>query len=182
MVLFTAGLEDYAKPIVGALDPDGTLFTACLYRPATVESKYYQCVKDLSRLGRNLARTVLVDDTPLAFLNQPHNGIPVFSFKGDVDDRLLGEAILPLIWNLSRQQDVRHALRRRFQMGRWFLSNGFDLNSLGISLELPEPPAHGARLLLGPALSYPVLRKFRRSRVPGGVAAPPAPRSSHNKT
>lgn len=143
VVLFTAGLEDYARPIVEAIDPDGVLFTACLYRPATIESKYYQCVKDMSRLGRPLARTVLVDDTPLAFLNQPHNGIPVFSFKGDPDDRLLSEAILPLIWNLSRQHDVRLALRRRFQMGRWFLSNGFDLPSLGISLDLPEAAAPG---------------------------------------
>jgi NLI interacting factor-like phosphatase len=41
----------------------------------------YPCIKDLSRLGRDLARTVLVDDTPLAFCRQPDNGIPVFNFR-----------------------------------------------------------------------------------------------------
>ena len=38
-------------------------------------------VQDLSRLGRDLRRTVLVDDTPLAFLRQPDNGIPIFNFR-----------------------------------------------------------------------------------------------------
>ena len=37
--------------------------------------------QDLSRLGRDLNRTVLVDDTPLAFLRQPDNGIPIFNFR-----------------------------------------------------------------------------------------------------
>lgn len=41
----------------------------------------YPCIKDLSRLGRPLSRTVLVDDTPLAFCRQPDNGIPVFNFR-----------------------------------------------------------------------------------------------------
>jgi hypothetical protein len=44
-----------------------------------------------------LCRTVLVDDTPLAFLHQPENGVPVLGFRGDPDDRLLLEAVLPLI-------------------------------------------------------------------------------------
>jgi hypothetical protein len=38
-----------------------------------------------------------VDDTPLAFLHQPENGVPVLGFRGDPDDRLLMEAVLPLI-------------------------------------------------------------------------------------
>jgi len=32
-------------------------------------------------LGRDLARIVLIDDTPLAFLNQPDNGIPIYNFR-----------------------------------------------------------------------------------------------------
>lgn len=38
-----------------------------------------------------------MDDTPLAFLHQPENGVPVLGFRGDPDDRLLMEAVLPLI-------------------------------------------------------------------------------------
>ena len=39
------------------------------------------CLQDLSHLGRDLKKTVLVDDTPLAFLHQPDNGIPIYSFR-----------------------------------------------------------------------------------------------------
>ncbi len=82
MVLFTAGLEDYARPICDELDARyGRAFHARLYRPATVACAAYPCLKDLSRLGRDLRRTVLVDDTPLAFLAQPDNGVPIFNFR-----------------------------------------------------------------------------------------------------
>lgn len=83
VVLFTAGLEDYAKPITDALDH---CHKACfqdrrLFRPATVACDLYPCIKDLSRLGRDMRRTVLIDDTPLAFLMQPNNGIPIYGFR-----------------------------------------------------------------------------------------------------
>jgi RNA polymerase II subunit A small phosphatase-like protein len=54
-------------------------------------------LQDMARLNRDLRRTLLVDDTPLAFLHQPHNGVPVLGFRGDPDDRLLLEAVLPLL-------------------------------------------------------------------------------------
>lgn len=81
VVMFTAGLEDYACPIADRLQSQYGAFKHRLYRPATVTSPTYPCIKDLSRLGRDLKRTVLVDDTPLAFLNQPDNGIPILGFR-----------------------------------------------------------------------------------------------------
>lgn len=83
MVLFTAGLEDYAKPIADALDVshDSCFHDRRLYRPATVSCDLYPCIKDLSRLGRDMRRIVLIDDTPLAFLKQPDNGIPIYGFR-----------------------------------------------------------------------------------------------------
>lgn len=81
MVLFTAGVEDYAAPIADRLHSSYNCFVGRLYRPATVACSLYPCIKDLSLLGRDLARTVLVDDTPLAFCRQPDNGIPVFNFS-----------------------------------------------------------------------------------------------------
>jgi hypothetical protein len=38
-------------------------------------------LQDMSRLGRDIKRCVLVDDTPLAFYYQPDNGIPVLNFR-----------------------------------------------------------------------------------------------------
>lgn len=91
------GLEEYASPIIDAIDPDNAYITARIYREGTTRTDYYQCVKDMSLVGRDLSRTVLVDDTPLAFLHQPDNGVPVLGFRGDPDDRLLIEAVLPLL-------------------------------------------------------------------------------------
>ncbi len=67
------GLEEYAAPIIDAIDPTRELISDRLYRPACTRSPHHQCVKDLALLGRPLSRTVLVDDTPLAFLHQPAN-------------------------------------------------------------------------------------------------------------
>eukprot|EP00891_Asterochloris_glomerata_P008856 jgi/Astpho2/8856/gw1.00129.71.1_t len=118
VVLFTAGLEDYAAPICNALDDNYSLLGKSLrdgiWRCPL--QAIYPCIKDLSRLGRDLRRTVLVDDTPFAFLNQPDNGIPILQFRGDVDDRMLSEAILPLLDSLKDEPDVRPVLRKRFNM------------------------------------------------------------------
>ena len=61
-----------------------------------------------------------MDDTPLAFVRQPHNGLPVLTFRGDVDDRVLMEALLPVLESLNEGGDVRPTLQRRFNMHRWF--------------------------------------------------------------
>ncbi len=42
--------------------------------------------------------------------------------RGDVDDRVLMEAILPLLQALASSPDVRPVLHRRFDMRRWFIS------------------------------------------------------------
>ncbi|KAJ0978259.1 hypothetical protein J5N97_013733 [Dioscorea zingiberensis] len=57
LVLFTAGLEGYACPLVDRIDLNNK-FTLRLYRPATVSTKYREHVKDLSCLSRDLCRTV----------------------------------------------------------------------------------------------------------------------------
>ena len=124
VVIFTAGLEDYASPICDEIEKRYGPVVHRLYRPATVHSHVYPCVKDLSRLGRDLHRCVLLDDTPLAFFFQPDHGIPVLPFKGDADDRILTEAVGPLLEYLAAEKDIPRQLARRFNMQRWFASQG----------------------------------------------------------
>jgi len=128
VVIFTAGLQDYAGPILDALEMRyGPCFTYRLYRPATVPHPLYACVKDLSRLGRDLSRVLLLDDTPLAFLSQASNGIPILQFKGDCDDTILMDAVGPLVESLAEGGgtcDIRDVLYERFAMHQWFERQG----------------------------------------------------------
>ena len=71
-------------------------------------------LKDLTVLGRDLAATVLVDNSPHAFGYQPDNGIPIESWFDDPHDRelLKLEAFLRTLEGLD---DVRPAVRDAFQ-------------------------------------------------------------------
>eukprot|EP00850_Spirogloea_muscicola_P005304 SM000024S07766 [mRNA] locus=s24:325094:327146:- [translate_table: standard] len=124
LVLFTAGLEGYARPLVDKIDPQGYI-SSRLYRPATVSTRFREHVKDLSFLGRDLQRTVLVDNNPFSFIMQPLNGIPCVPFTGEqAGDSQLLDVLLPLLEQLSQQPDIRPMLLHRFRMPSWFRNRG----------------------------------------------------------
>ncbi|XP_028125541.1 CTD nuclear envelope phosphatase 1-like isoform X1 [Camellia sinensis] len=124
LVLFTAGLEGYARPLVDRIDVENR-FCNRLYRPSTISTEYREHVKDLSCLSKDLCRTVIVDNNPFSFLLQPVNGIPCIPFSAGQphDDQLL-EILLPLLRHLSQQKDVRPTLYERFHMPEWFQKHG----------------------------------------------------------
>ncbi|KDP44760.1 hypothetical protein JCGZ_01260 [Jatropha curcas] len=124
LVLFTAGLEGYAKPLVDKIDTDN-LFSLRLYRPSTISTEYREHVKDLSCLSKDPCRTVIVDNNPFSFLLQPLNGIPCVPFSaGQPYDTQLMDVLLPLLKHLSEQKDVRPVLYERFRMPEWFQKQG----------------------------------------------------------
>ncbi|CAI9772227.1 unnamed protein product [Fraxinus pennsylvanica] len=124
LVLFTAGLEGYARPLVDRIDIEN-LFTHRLYRPSTISTEYREHVKDLSCISKDLCRVVIVDNNPFSFLLQPLNGIPCIPFSaGQQRDEQLLEVILPLLKHLSQQKDVRPILYERFHMPEWFQKHG----------------------------------------------------------
>ena len=69
----------YADKLIDVLDPSGRIFRHRLYREhcTPLEGCY---TKDLRALGRDLAATVLVENTPLSFCFQvpplPSNHLP----------------------------------------------------------------------------------------------------------
>eukprot|EP00252_Welwitschia_mirabilis_P026389 TRINITY_DN8668_c0_g1_i2.p1 TRINITY_DN8668_c0_g1~~TRINITY_DN8668_c0_g1_i2.p1 ORF type:complete len:314 (+),score=37.02 TRINITY_DN8668_c0_g1_i2:473-1414(+) len=124
VIIFTAGLEGYARPLIDRIDPKGYI-SARLYRPATVSTKYGQHVKDLSCLARDLCRTVIVDNNPFSFLLQPLNGIPCVPFTGGQShDNQLLQVLLPLLRHLATQKDVRPVLSQKYHMPTWFQRHG----------------------------------------------------------
>ena len=62
IVIFTAGLEQYASPLIDQLDPKG-LVGHRLYRQHTRRiGNHSMIIKDLATLNRPLSRTVMVDN------------------------------------------------------------------------------------------------------------------------
>ncbi|XP_004307664.1 PREDICTED: CTD nuclear envelope phosphatase 1 homolog [Fragaria vesca subsp. vesca] len=129
LVLFTAGLEGYARPLVDRIDVENR-FSFRLYRPSTTSTEYREHVKDLSGLSKDLGRIVLVDNNPFSFLLQPLNGIPCIPFSaGQLHDTQLLDVLLPLLKHLSLQKDVRPVLYERFHMPEWFQKQGIPSTS-----------------------------------------------------
>jgi RNA polymerase II subunit A small phosphatase-like protein len=124
LILFTAGLEGYARPLVDRIDVHNR-FKLRLYRPSTVTTEYREHVKDLSCVSKDFCRVVIVDNNPFSFILQPLNGIPCVPFSaGQHNDNQLMEVIFPLLKHLSIQRDVRPALYERFHMPEWFQKHG----------------------------------------------------------
>ena len=107
--VYTASLARYADPLLDLLDPHRTISWR-LFREACChyEGVY---VKDLSRLGRSLASTVIIDNSPHSYMLQPENGIPIGSFIDDRSDQELID-MLPFLEGLKDSEDARDYLNR----------------------------------------------------------------------
>ena len=116
VVLFTASMPVYAGRLCDLLDPAHALIHHRLYRHACVlvDSNY---LKDLRVLGRDLATTVIVDNSPQAFAFQYDNGIPILSYFDSQTDRELPK-LLPLLRRLAQADDVRPILRNHYKLYR----------------------------------------------------------------
>ena len=89
LIIFTAATQDYADPIINAIEKDEKYFDYRLYRIHTtiIDNDF---VKDLSKLGRDLNKTIIVDNMKQNYKNQPNNGITIRPFWGkDVEDSAL---------------------------------------------------------------------------------------------
>lgn len=87
IVVFTAGIEEYASLVLDRLDWR-KLISHRLYRDSckAVDGKF---VKDLSEIGRELSRVMIVDDNPNSYQFQPQNAIPIRPFVDDLADEEL---------------------------------------------------------------------------------------------
>ncbi|MEQ2184938.1 Carboxy-terminal domain RNA polymerase II polypeptide A small phosphatase 1 [Goodea atripinnis] len=72
-VLFTASLAKYADPVSDLLDKWGA-FRCRLFRESCVFHRG-NYVKDLSRLGRDLKKVIIVDNSPASYIFHPDNAV-----------------------------------------------------------------------------------------------------------
>lgn len=86
VVVFTASLAKYADPLLDLLDKTHVVRWR-LFRESCMpyEGNY---VKDLSCLGRELAHTIIVDNSPHSYVFQPANALPISTFIDSLDDQV----------------------------------------------------------------------------------------------
>ena len=85
IVTFTAGTKEYADNILNILDVDNNIIKYRLYRQHTtiLGCSIY---KDLSKLGRDLSRVIIIDNLKENFKMQPNNGIFIKTWTNDIND------------------------------------------------------------------------------------------------
>ena len=112
LIIFTAGTQEYADPILNIIDQKNCFFEKRLYRQhAIIIDDGF--VKDLSLLGRDLRKVIIIDNNPFNYELQKENGIFIKSFYGEKDDNVLLE-LIPILKKiaLKKDNDVRVELLR----------------------------------------------------------------------
>lgn len=124
VVIFTAGTKEYADLALKSADPNG-LVSHRLYREHAIQ-RGSVFVKDISKLGRDLRKTIIIDNVVENFQLQPENGIFVNSWTDDAEDDTLIK-LVPILKQIVKQKisDVRIALRHyRDSQMRTLLNKG----------------------------------------------------------
>jgi CTD small phosphatase-like protein 2 len=114
LVIFTASTRDYAEQVINKFDCQRRLLKYRFYREDCTDHSG-QYVKDLGKLGRDLSKVIILDNSITAFLYQLNNGIPIASWFNDPNDRELEKACF-LLEQLEKLEDVRPALNSMFNL------------------------------------------------------------------
>ncbi|XP_010491935.1 PREDICTED: CTD small phosphatase-like protein 2 [Camelina sativa] len=114
IVIFTASQSIYAEQLLNVIDPKRKFFRHRVYRDSCVffDGNY---LKDLSVLGRDLSRVIIVDNSPQAFGFQVENGVPIESWFNDPSDKELLH-LLPFLESLIGVEDVRPMIAKKFNL------------------------------------------------------------------
>ena len=112
LILFTGSSENYTKSIVEALERKKKYFDFIFYRQYLV--KCGDCyIKDLSKIGRPLNSTIIIDNNPQNYKLQKENGICIKSFWGDDPDDIALYNLINILINIVKEKvDVRDGLSK----------------------------------------------------------------------
>lgn len=112
LVVFTAATQNYADACIDMVDPNRCI-NHRLYRQHAL-SWGPVFVKDLSRLGRPLSHTLIIDNIADNFMLQPHNGIYIYTWIDDPTDTALSD-LVPILRELITTQTTVPAILEKYK-------------------------------------------------------------------
>ena len=127
LVLFSFGTKEYVDYILSIIEKKEKIFEYVLYRQhATYEKGDY--VKNLSLLGRDLKRIIIVDNIPHVFKLQKSNGICIKSFYGDViSDRNTLKLLEKIRFDAEENDgDIRKSLKKQRNLIFTYITTNFE--------------------------------------------------------
>ena len=111
IVIFTASTKYYCNIVIEGLDCKN-LIDYKLYREYTYDYNGIN-VKDLSKLGRDLTKIIIIDNIEENYIFQPNNGLNIIDFEGDENDNELQFLLQDLLEIVSVPgKNVLHELPR----------------------------------------------------------------------
>ena len=112
LILFTSKSKFYTDPIISIIQRNKIYFDFIFYREhcIIIGNDY---VKDLTRIGRPLDSTIIIDNIPQHFKLQKENGIIIKSFWAqDPSDKAL-YYLIPILINIALEEtDTRDRLEK----------------------------------------------------------------------
>ncbi|KAK6455837.1 uncharacterized protein RJT20DRAFT_135825 [Scheffersomyces xylosifermentans] len=99
VVVFTASVSKYGDPLLDKLD-----FHKAVHHRLFRDSCYnYQgnFIKNLSQIGRPLADSIIIDNSPASYIFHPQHSIPISSWFSDTHDNELID-LLPFLEDISK--------------------------------------------------------------------------------
>ena len=112
LIVWTSATEAYANSLIDAVEYEKKYFDYVLYREHAIIMDD-DFVKDLTRIGRDLDKVIIIDDMPQNFRLQKENGITIKPFYGDdLDDSALYD-LVPILKHIAEEgKDVRIGLQK----------------------------------------------------------------------
>ena len=113
IAIFTTGTKEYCDRVLQLLDLNNDLIKYRLYKHHIALKDANISVKDLSLLGRDLSKTIIVDNLDGNFRLQPNNGLPIITWKGDINDYSL-KYLATILKNIviNKVPDVRKIIKK----------------------------------------------------------------------
>lgn len=115
-MVWTAGVQEYADPILDKIDPEKTLFKKRMYRTECMKVDQF-FIKDLDIiLDREKSNMVIVDNSILSFAFDLGNGVPINSYMGTEDEDKDLLYMVSFLEEAFYQNDMRKACEDAFNL------------------------------------------------------------------